>query len=157
MNFMAIKSQENVIVLWLIPFLKENAFTAVKGIQRSKQGTWNGYCLPIGGIRKGYLFREKLRAKGLDLGTEPPRINIWWVPHTPPSVQNTCLSMDAFLLKKAMHPLRQQFLLCSLPDMYIYQNGVFQRRQYAVLKWYCLFPGMSWPFCQSLPIHLSAK
>ena len=52
----------------------------LKGIQRSKQGTWNGYCLPIEGIRKGYLFREKLRAKGLDLGTEPPRINIWWVP-----------------------------------------------------------------------------
>ena len=51
----------------------------LKGMQSSQQGMWKGYHLLIEGIRKGYLFREKWYikgGKGLDLGAEPPCINI---------------------------------------------------------------------------------
>ena len=56
----------------------------LKGMESSKQGMGKGYHLSIKGIRKGYLFRKGFRkkwyvkdkGKGLDLGTEPPRINI---------------------------------------------------------------------------------
>ena len=43
----------------------------LKEMQSSKRGVWKGYHLSIEGIRKG---------KGLDLGVEPPRIKICWVP-----------------------------------------------------------------------------
>ena len=47
---------------------------------------WKGYHLSIESIRKGYLFVKNgiLKGKGLDLGAEPPRINICWVPPPPP-------------------------------------------------------------------------
>ena len=47
-------------------------------MQGSKQGLWKEYHLSIEGIRKGDLFREKwyIKGKGLDLGAEPPCINI---------------------------------------------------------------------------------
>ena len=54
----------------------------IKGVQNSIQGMWKGYQLSIKGIQKGYLFREKwyIKDKGLDLGAEPPRLKICWVP-----------------------------------------------------------------------------
>ena len=59
-------------------YLKDSAFTAVKGIQSSNQRMWKGYHLSLEGIRKGDLSREKciLKGKGLNLGAELPRINI---------------------------------------------------------------------------------
>ena len=52
---------------------------------------WKGYHLSIESIRKGYLFVKNgiLKGKGLDLGAEPPRINICWVP-PPPTIQFIC-------------------------------------------------------------------
>ena len=54
----------------------------LKGMQGSKQGMRKEYHLSIEGIQKGYLFREKwyIKGKGLDLGAEPPCINICRVP-----------------------------------------------------------------------------
>ena len=40
-------------------YLKDRAFTAVKGKQSSKQGMWKEYHLSIEGIRKEDLFCEK--------------------------------------------------------------------------------------------------
>ena len=50
----------------------------LKGMQSSKQGILKGYHLPIEGIRKGTFFvkNDILKGKELDLGAEPPRINI---------------------------------------------------------------------------------
>ena len=46
---MALNSQENILFLWLIPYLKDNLhLRQLKGMQSSKQG-----------MQKGYLFREK--------------------------------------------------------------------------------------------------
>ena len=45
-----------------------------------------GYHLSIESILNGYLFREKMvykRVMGKDSWTEPPRINICWVPPPP--------------------------------------------------------------------------
>ena len=57
-------------------YLKEQQ--QLKGMQSSKQGMCKGYHLSIEGIRKGYLFCKKwyIKGKGLDLGAEPPGINI---------------------------------------------------------------------------------
>ena len=46
------------------PYLKDSAFTAVKGIQTSNQRMWKGYHFSIEGIRKEDLFREKCYIKG---------------------------------------------------------------------------------------------
>ena len=57
-------------------------------MQSSKQGMWKGYHLSIEGITKGEPQLSKMaykKGKGLDLGAEPPRINICWVP--PPGFQ----------------------------------------------------------------------
>ena len=56
-------------------YLKDDAFTAVKGMQSSKQGMWKGYHLSIEGVLKGYLFREKMvykRVRGLTSGWSKP-------------------------------------------------------------------------------------
>ena len=66
----------------------------LKGMQSPKQGEWKGCYLSIEGTRKGYLFslkkkktkKNKLvtwKGKRLDLQTEPPRVNICWVPPLP--------------------------------------------------------------------------
>ena len=64
-------------------------------MQTSKQSLWKGYHLSIGGIRKGYLFREKwyIKRKGFDFEVEPPRINTCSV-HPPPSrKQSPCVEL----------------------------------------------------------------
>ena len=48
MNFMALKSRENIPFLWLI-----SLYRTLKGMQSSKQGVRNGYHLSIEGVRKG--------------------------------------------------------------------------------------------------------
>ena len=55
-------------------------------MQSSKQGMSKRYHLSIEGIQKGYLFVKNgiWKGKGLDLGAEPPCINICWVPPPPP-------------------------------------------------------------------------
>ena len=68
-------------------------------MQSSKQGMWKGYYLSIEGIRKGYLFCKKwyIKGKGLDLGAEPPGINICWA--TPPP-RRQCILTAAVWLKQ---------------------------------------------------------
>ena len=50
MNFMALKSLENVLFLRLIPIQKTVILQQLKGIQSSKQGMRKGYRLSIQGI-----------------------------------------------------------------------------------------------------------
>ena len=57
-----------------------------EGMQSSKRGIWKGYHLSVEGIRKRYPIREKwyiAGGKGLDLGAEPPRIKVCWLPPFP--------------------------------------------------------------------------
>ena len=51
-------------------------------MQSSKQGMWKEYHWSVEGLLKRYLLRKMVykRVKGLDLGAEPPRIKIHWVP-----------------------------------------------------------------------------
>ena len=56
---MALKCQENVLFLWLIPAWKTVHLQQVKEMQSSKQGMWKGYHLTIEDKRKEYLFCEK--------------------------------------------------------------------------------------------------
>ena len=53
----------------------------LKGMQSSKQGEWKGYTkgVPIFAKKKNGI----LKVKRLDLETEPPRVNICWVPPLP--------------------------------------------------------------------------
>ena len=75
----------------------------------SKQGMWKGYYLSIEGIRKGYLFCKKwyIKVKGLDLGAEPPGINICWVlPPPPETMYSYCSSMNETKSKCAINHQR---------------------------------------------------
>ena len=90
-EFYGLLSWENVLFLWLIPIEKTVHLQQLKGMQSRKQGMWKGYHLSIEGIWKGY--HGTLKGNGLDLGAEPPRINICWVPHL---VLFKFLSMQCF-------------------------------------------------------------
>ena len=81
-EFYGLLSRENVLFLWLISIERTVHLQQLKEMQSRKQGKWKGHHLSIEGIWKGYLFRENGTSKGngLDLGAEPPRINVCWVP-----------------------------------------------------------------------------
>ena len=81
---MAVKKSRKLPGLVIYPFLKDSTFTAVKRKQCSKLSMWKGYHLSVKVIRKGYNFCLKWCIKGsgrgLDLGAEPPRINLCCLP-----------------------------------------------------------------------------
>ena len=53
-------------------------------MKSSKQGIWKVYHFSIEGIRKMKKWKNGIeKGKGLDLGAEPPRIKICWVPPPP--------------------------------------------------------------------------
>ena len=64
----------------------------LKGMHRSKLGTWKRYHLSMKGIWKGYLFCQKwyIKGKGWDLGVEPPGIKLYWVPATGVHLHQSC-------------------------------------------------------------------
>ena len=68
-------------------------------MQSSKQDMWKGYRLSIEGIRRGIFYVKNgiSKGKGLDLGAEPPRIRICWVP---PGIRSECQGQG---LKKLRH------------------------------------------------------
>ena len=63
-KFYGFKKSRKCSIFVIDSYLKDSAFTAVKGMQSSKQGMWKGYHLSIDGIRKEYLFLEKWYKKG---------------------------------------------------------------------------------------------
>ena len=77
-------------------YLKDDAFTAVKGMQSSKQGMWKGYHLSIEGVLKGYLFREKIVYKRVRSWTSG-----WSKPPSPPSEGDLYFQQIAWLSKIA--------------------------------------------------------
>ena len=96
MKLMALLSRENVLFFVIDSYLKDDAFTAVKGMQSSKQGMWKGYHLSIEGVLKGYLFREKIVYKRVRSWTSG-----WSKPPSPPSEGDLYFQQIAWLSKIA--------------------------------------------------------
>ena len=85
MHFMAVKKLKKHSGFRIYSYFKDNAFTAVKGIQSSKLGMRKGYHMSMEGI----LAKEvpclskhdvKDRVGGLTSEMEPPRIKLCRVP-----------------------------------------------------------------------------
>lgn len=84
MHFMAVKKLERHSGFKIYSYFKDNAFTAVKGIQSSKLSMWKGCHMSMEGIlakEVPSLLKNDIKDRGgLTSETELPRIKLCRVP-----------------------------------------------------------------------------